>query len=247
MTELLTFEVLSAFVTLVFLEIVLGIDNLVFIAIITERLPPEKRSFGRRVGLFLAMIMRVGLLFSISWVMGMKEPLFTVFEHPVSLRDLILLVGGMFLIAKATHEIHEKVALDSDGGDPTKVKAPKHTTLKHALIQIIMIDLVFSLDSVITAVGMVDQVWIMIAAVIISVLVMIAFANWISDFVAAHPTFKMLALSFLVLIGCLLVAEGAGQHIPKGYVYFAMGFSLFVEMLNQRMSKKASRTHLMLK
>lgn len=224
-----------AFVTLVALEIVLGIDNVVFIAILSAKLPQNQQSKARTVGLGLAMIMRVGLLFFLSWAVRLTSPLLTLWGNAFSGRDLILIVGGLFLIYKATREIHQRLeGSEGDAGDA----AP--ASFSSVIVQIVLLDLVFSLDSVITAVGMVDEVVIMIAAVMVAIVFMMAFAKPISDFVERRPTVKMLALSFLLLIGVVLVAEGWDQHIQKGYIYFAMGFSLFVEMLNLRARKAAS-------
>lgn len=228
-----------ALVSLSAMEIVLGIDNVVFISILTSRLPPEKRDKVARLGLGLALFMRVGLLFTISWIMGLTKPLFTALGHAVSGRDLILLIGGLFLIAKATNEIYHKV--ESDGEE--QAGEGKATKVGVIILQILALDIVFSLDSVITAVGMVppEQVWLMVTAVLISVAVMMVFAKSISSFVLAHPSVKILALSFLLLIGVLLVADGFGQKISKGYVYFAMAFSLGVELLNMRFRAKRTR------
>ena len=227
-----------AFFTLFALELVLGIDNIVFISILAGKLPAEQQAKARFVGLMLAMGMRVGLLFSISWVMKLTDPLFSIFHHGISGRDLILILGGLFLIGKATHEIHLKL-----GGAEEEAGTASRTfpSFSSVILQIIFLDLVFSLDSVITAVGMVDQISIMIAAVVASVAFMMFFANSISNFVENRPTIKMLALSFLLMIGMVLVAEGWDQHIQKGYIYFAMGFSLFVEMLNLKLRKKARK------
>ncbi len=225
--DLLTSENIIALVTLTGLEIILGIDNVIFIAIIVSKLPKEKQAQVRTLGLALAMIMRVGLLCAISWIMRLTEPLFVFFSNEISGRDLILIVGGLFLIGKSTHEIHEKM---EDESDVDALKKPK--SLASAVVQIIIIDIVFSLDSVITAVGMSESLPIMIIAVIISVLVMLFFAKHISDFIEEYPTFKVLALSFILLIGVMLLAEGWGTHVDKGYIYFAMGFSLLVEFLN---------------
>jgi predicted tellurium resistance membrane protein TerC len=221
-----------AFITLLGLEIVLGIDNVVFISILAGKLPASQQSKARYVGLALAMIMRVGLLFSLSWVIRLTAPLFSVFQHEISGRDLILLLGGLFLIAKATHEIHQKLE-----GDEGHASARAMPSFAGVIIQILLLDIVFSLDSVITAVGMVDEISIMIAAVVIAVVFMMVFAGTISGFVERHPTFKMLALSFLLLIGFTLIAEGWDRHIPKGYIYVAMAFSLFVEVLNLKLRK----------
>lgn len=228
-----------ALVSLSAMEIVLGIDNVVFISILTSRLPPENRDKVARLGLGLALFMRVGLLFTISWIMGLTKPLFTALGHAVSGRDLILLIGGLFLIAKATNEIYHKV--ESDGEE--QAGEGKATKVGVIILQILALDIVFSLDSVITAVGMVppEQVWLMVTAVLISVAVMMVFAKSISSFVLAHPSVKILALSFLLLIGVLLVADGFGQKISKGYVYFAMAFSLGVELLNMRFRAKRTR------
>ena len=221
-----------AFATLLALEVVLGIDNIVFISILAGKLPASQQAKARYVGLALAMVMRIILLFSISWVIGLTAPLFTVFQQEISGRDLILLIGGLFLIAKSTHEIHER--LEGEEAHASAVAAPNFTSV---IIQILLLDIVFSLDSVITAVGMVDDLGIMISAVIVAVLFMMAFAGPIGRFVERHPTVKMLALSFLLLIGMTLIAEGFDQHISKGYIYSAMAFSVFVEMLNLNAKK----------
>lgn len=232
-------EVWIALVTLTLLEVVLGIDNVVFISILAGKLPPEQQPKARKVGLSLALITRVLLLLSISWVVGLTKPLFQIFQHPVSGRDLILLIGGLFLIAKSTHEIHGK--LEGEEGHASARVAPSFASV---IIQILLLDVVFSLDSVITAVGMVKQVSVMIIAVVIAVLFMLAFAGRISDFIERHPTLKMLALSFLILIGVTLVAESMHREIPKGYIYFAMAFSVGVEVLNIKLRKKAPPVHL---
>ncbi len=229
MDHLLTAENLVALLTLTSLEVVLGIDNIVFLAILTGKLPEEQRGKARLIGLGLAMIMRILLLLAIKWVMGLTEPMFAVVSHAISGRDLILLLGGLFLIAKATHEIHEK--LEGPGHAPAAGGAAKFGSV---IVQIVLIDMVFSLDSVITAVGMAAHVEIMIAAVVVAVIVMMLFAGGVSGFVEKHPTIKMLALAFLLLIGVMLVAEGFHKHIERGYIYFAMAFSLVVEMLNIR-------------
>ena len=221
-----------AFATLLALEVVLGIDNIVFISILAGKLPASRQAHARYVGLGLAMVMRIILLFSISWVIGLTAPLFSVFEQEISGRDLILLVGGLFLIAKSTHEIHQRLE-----GDEAHASAAAAATFSSVIIQILLLDIVFSLDSVITAVGMVDDISIMISAVVIAVLFMMAFAGPIGRFVERHPTVKMLALSFLLLIGMTLIAEGFDQHLPKGYIYSAMAFSVFVEMLNLNAKK----------
>jgi predicted tellurium resistance membrane protein TerC len=224
-----------ALLTLTALEIVLGIDNIIFISILVARLPESQRPLGRTLGLSAAMVTRILLLLSITWVMRLTEPLFSLFEHPVSGRDLILFGGGLFLIAKSTTEIHESLEGEEEHHE---VKAA--ASFASIIIQIAIIDIIFSLDSVITAVGLADHVEIMIAAVVIAVLVMMVAAGPISDFVDAHPTMKMLALSFLILVGVALMGEGLGLHIPKGYIYFAMAFSLLVEMLNMRLRKKVA-------
>jgi predicted tellurium resistance membrane protein TerC len=220
-----------ALVSLCAMEVVLGIDNIVFIAILVGKLPPEKRAKIRRAGIGLALIARIGLLLGISWVMGLEAELFSALGHAVTGRDLILLAGGLFLIIKATNEVHNKL----QGGHEEHGPTPAHATAGVVIAQIIGIDLVFSLDSVITAVGMVDEVWLMVVAVFVAVGVMLAFSGAISTFIESRPTLKILALSFLMLIGVMLVADGLGQHIPKGYIYFAMAFSLGVEMINLRL------------
>jgi predicted tellurium resistance membrane protein TerC len=227
-------ELAVAFVTLCVLEIVLGIDNVIFISILAGKLPPEQQPKARFIGLSLAMITRVLLLMSIAWMARLTYPLFSVFQHEVSGRDLILITGGIFLVWKSTHEIHQK--LEGGEGHGTTGAA---VSFKAVITQIILLDIVFSLDSVITAVGMVNNVPIMIGAVIVAVIFMMAFAGPISGFVDRHPTIKMLALSFLLLIGVTLIADGFGQHVSKGYIYFAMGFSVFVEVLNIRVRKTA--------
>jgi len=219
--------------TLTALEIVLGIDNIIFISILVGRLPERQRALARRTGLGLAMMARLALLFSISWVMGLTEPWVTVFTHAISGRDVILVGGGLFLLFKATHEIHNSLEGVEESG-PTVVVA----SLGMVLLQIAVLDIVFSLDSVITAVGLVDQVSLMAIAIILAVVVMLMAAKAIGDFVDEHPTIKILALSFLILVGVTLMVEGFDVHVPKGYIYFAMAFSVTVEMLNVRMRKK---------
>lgn len=228
-----------AFATLTVLELVLGIDNVIFISILSGKLPQEQQPRARLIGLSLALIMRVLLLLSLSWVMTLVDPLFTVFEQSVSGRDLILLIGGLFLIAKSTHEIHGSLE-GAEGESSKKVYAG----FASVIVQITLLDIVFSLDSVITAVGMVNNIWIMIAAVVISIIAMMLFAGSIGAFVQRHPTIKMLALAFLLLIGVTLIAEGLHQHIPKGYIYFAMAFSVLVEFLNMRLRRKAEPVQL---
>ncbi len=234
-----------AFLTLTVLELVLGIDNVIFISILSGKLPPEQQARARYIGLGLALVMRVILLFSLSWVIGLTAPLFSILGRDISGKDLVLLIGGLFLIAKSTHEIHG--SLEGEEGHGSK-KA--YASFAGVIVQIVLLDIVFSLDSVITAVGMVSTefgdigIWIMIGAVVISIIAMMLFAGPIGAFVQRHPTVKMLALSFLLLIGVMLVAEGFHQKIPKGYIYFAMAFSVVVEILNMRLRKKADPVHL---
>jgi predicted tellurium resistance membrane protein TerC len=223
-----------AFLTLLSLEIVLGIDNVIFISILAGKLPAAQQGRARYIGLGLAMLTRILLLLSLSWIIRLTEPLFSVFRQEISGRDLILILGGLFLLAKATFEIH-----DSLEGEPGHASANVRATFASVLTQILLLDIVFSLDSVITAVGMVSQIGVMISAVVVSVIFMMLFAAPVSGFVAKHPTIKMLALSFLLLIGLTLVVDGFGVHIPKGYIYFAMGFSVFVELLNLRLRGKS--------
>jgi predicted tellurium resistance membrane protein TerC len=230
-------EAWVALLTLTTLEIVLGIDNIIFISILVGRLPEAQRNFARRMGLGLAMLTRLGLLFSITWVMGLTEPWFTVFGNSVSGRDIVLIGGGMFLLFKATHEIHNSL---EGAGDNAKNIAV--TSMGMVLIQIAILDIVFSLDSVITAVGLVEHISLMAIAIILAVLVMLMAAKPIGDFVEDHPTIKILALSFLILVGMTLIVEGFDVHIPKGYIYFAMAFSVGVEFLNLRMRKKTAET-----
>jgi predicted tellurium resistance membrane protein TerC len=225
-----------ALATLTLLELVLGIDNIIFISILVSKLPKAQQEMARRIGLFMAMFMRIGLLLLISVIIGLVEPLFTIATQAFSGRDLILLAGGLFLIWKSTGEIHHSLEGDEPNAE-IKVKAKLMATI----VQIMLIDLVFSLDSIITAVGMVDDVRIMIAAVVISLALMMLFAKSIGEFVDAHPSIKMLALSFLVVVGVVLVAEGFGHHVPKGYIYFGMAFAFGVEMLNIRFRKKRSQ------
>jgi predicted tellurium resistance membrane protein TerC len=227
------------FLTLTVLEIVLGIDNVVFISILAGKLPANQREKARKTGLALAMITRILLLLSLSWIIRLTAPLFTVIGAEISGRDLVLIVGGLFLIGKSTHEIHG--SLEGEEGEASRRVAPSFTSV---IVQILLLDIVFSLDSVITAVGMVDQLTVMIAAVVVAVGFMLGFSGAISRFVHDHPTVKMLALSFLMLIGVTLIGEGFDQHIPKGYIYFAMGFSVAVEMLNLRLRRKAKPVEL---
>ena len=226
-------QALIALVTLTVLEIVLGIDNVVFISILVGKLKEEEQAKARTIGLAVAMLARIALLFSLTWIMRLTSDLFTVLGQGISGRDMILLAGGLFLLAKATHEIHVK--LEGEEGEASARVRPSFTSV---IIQILLLDIVFSLDSVITAIGMANQIGVMVTAVIIAVGFMMVFAGPISDFVHRHPTVKMLALAFLLLIGVTLIAEGFEQHISKGYIYFAMAFSVFVEMLNLRMKAK---------
>ncbi len=233
MQQLLTTENALAFLSLTMLEIVLGIDNIVFIAILSGKLDPSVQSKARRVGLAGAMLMRIGLLLCISWILHLKESLLTLMGHDLTGKNLVLLVGGLFLIGKATYEIHDKLEVPG----PSNAKTPKAATFASAIVQIMLLDIVFSIDSVITAVGMADHLAVMIAAVVAAVGVMMVCANPVCAFIERHPSLKMLALSFLLLIGVMLVAEGLGTHVSKGYIYFAMGFSLGVEVLNLRFRK----------
>jgi len=231
-------EAWIALVTLTVLEIVLGIDNIIFISVLASKLEPSQQGRARSIGLVAAMLMRIAMLFTIAWIARLTTPMFEVMGHGISGRDLILIVGGLFLLAKATHEIHDKIEGEHPDA-PSRVAA----TMRSVIAQIMVLDIVFSLDSVITAVGMADDLRIMVAAVVIAVGVMLLAATPVSNFVEAHPTVKMLALSFLLLIGMSLVADGLGFHIPKGYIYFAMGFSVFVEFLNlQIRGRKRSST-----
>ncbi len=234
-------QIWISLLTLTALEVVLGIDNIIFISILAGKLPPEQQDKARKVGLMLAMLMRIVMLMGISWLMGLTAPLFTLplLNHAVSGKDLILLVGGLFLLGKSVFEIHEKL----EGEDGHATSQMKKVTFNAVVAQILVLDVVFSLDSVITAVGMADVIWVMVAAVVIAMGIMLWSAKSISDFVNRHPTLKMLALSFLILIGVMLIGEAFGHHIPKGYIYFAMAFAFGVEMLNLRLrtKKKAER------
>jgi predicted tellurium resistance membrane protein TerC len=225
--------------TLTVLEIVLGIDNIVFISVLAGKLPKRDRERARKLGLLLAMVIRIALLASITWVMSLTAPLLTLLGQEVSGRDLILVLGGLFLIGKSTHEIHDKLE-----GDEGHASARVAASFAGVIVQILLLDIVFSLDSVITAVGMANDIMVMALAVVAAVGVMFFSSKAIGDFVERHPTVKMLALSFLLLIGVTLIAEGFDQHIPKGYVYFAMGFSVFVEMINLRVRAKSMPVHL---
>lgn len=229
-------ETYISLATLTFMEIVLGIDNIIFISIVTGRLSPSVQDKARVLGLTLAVVFRIALLFAIVWIANLVYPLFTVFDHPVSGRDLILIGGGLFLLTKSTLEIHAKL----EGAEDEKSgKKKKIDTFASAIVQIILLDMVFSFDSIITAVGLVQHISIMVIAILLSLVVMIIFAKKVSDFIHQHPTIKMLALSFLLMIGLLLFVEGFHVEVPKGYVYFAMAFSLFVEFLNMRLRKKS--------
>jgi predicted tellurium resistance membrane protein TerC len=239
MDAFLTTDGLLALITLTFLEIVLGVDNVIFISILSGKLPASQQARARRTGLIAAMLMRILLLMSIAWIVRLTRPIFTVLEHDISGRDLILLGGGLFLMAKATIEIHER--LEGEAGHDSARIAPSFAAV---IGQIMLLDIVFSLDSVITAVGMADDVSIMVTAVVVSVGIMMFAAEPISAFVARHPTVKVLALSFLLLIGVSLVGDGLGMHIPKGYIYFAMGFSVCVEMVNLRLRRTTEPVHL---
>ena len=225
-------EILVALVTLTVLEIVLGVDNVIFVSILSGKLPKSQQKQARRVGLFAAMFMRIALLLSINWIARLTTPLFNVMSRDISGRDLVLIIGGLFLLAKSTREIHER--LEGDSEHAGKAAA----SFAAVIAQVMVLDIVFSLDSVITAIGMANDTRVMVTAIVLAVLVMMLAAEPISAFVEGHPTIKVLALSFLLLIGMSLVGEGLGQHIPKGYIYFAMGFSVFVEMINIRVRKK---------
>jgi len=233
MEALLTTEGIVSLLTLTFLEIVLGIDNIVFISITADRLPEKDQKMARNVGILLALVVRIGLLFTVSWIIGLKDPFVTFGDFDLSFRDLILIVGGLFLLAKSTSEIHAK--LEGHDEDMPKVKA---LTVSSAIVQIILLDVVFSLDSILTAVGLVDEIVIIVIAILISLGVMLTFATRISNFINQHPAMKLLAVSFLMMIGLLLVVEGFHVHVPKGYVYFAMAFALGIELLNMKMRKK---------
>ncbi len=234
MEHLFTSEALMAFITLSFLEVVLGIDNIIFISLLTNKLPRENQAKARTAGIALALVLRIAMLLGITWILGLVKPLFHIGEHAVSGRDLILFLGGIFLLWKSTSEIHHKVSQDEHGHKANK----QVQSFASAILQIALIDLVFSFDSILTAVGMTEHLPIMIAAVIVSLSVMLLFAGKISAYMEARPTLQILALSFLILIGTMLVAEAAHYHVPKGYIYFSVAFSLGVEMLNMRMRKR---------
>ena len=232
-------ETWIALLTLTFLEIVLGVDNIIFISIVTDKLPKEQQPKGRLIGLSLALIMRVALLFGITWIIGFKEPLFSVLDHSFSGRDLILAAGGLFLLAKSTSEIHHKLEGQADDRDVKNAAG-----FWSVILQIIVLDIVFSFDSILTAIGLTEHIIIMIIAVILSMGVMLAFSGKIAAFINKHPTLQMLALSFLILIGFMLILDAVGQHVPKGYIYFAVAFSMVVEMLNMRLRKKTKPVEL---
>ena len=238
--HLLTISGLISLFTLIIMEIVLGIDNIIFISILAGKLPKNKQAKARKIGLSLALLMRIGLLFCITWIAGLKADLIIIAGNGFSGRDIVLLAGGLFLIAKSTSEIHGKI----EGEEEHKNPDLKRLTLKAAIFQIILLDIVFSFDSILTAIGLVNEIVTMILAVIVSMLVMLAAAKTVSDFVNNHPTIKMLALAFLLMIGFMLVVEAFDVHVPKGYIYFAMAFSLIVELLNQRVRKKGSKSRL---
>jgi len=237
MEYLLTTEGLISLLTLTYLEIVLGIDNVVFISIISGKLPPEQQGKARTLGIGLALVARIVLLLGVSWIIGLQEPLFTFNDFEISVRDIILILGGLFLIGKSTSEIHAK--LEGEDHSTNKVKP---LSLGNAIFQIILIDLVFSLDSILTAIGLVENVLIIVIAIVISLAVMLIFAKTISDFIARHPAMKILAISFLIMIGTLLVVEGLHIHVPRGYIYFSMAFALGVEILNMKIRKKTYRS-----
>jgi predicted tellurium resistance membrane protein TerC len=228
-------ETWVALLTLTFLEIVLGIDNIIFISIVTDKLPESQQGKGRTIGLALALIFRIGLLLGITWIIGFSEPLFHVFDHPFSGRDLILFAGGLFLLGKSVSEIHHK--MEGENADKGAKGGKASMTMAAALVQIIALDMVFSFDSILTAIGLTEHVIIMSAAVILSMIVMMLFAGAISRFINKHPTLQILALAFLILIGFMLILDAMGQHVPKGYIYFAVAFSLIVEMVNMRLRK----------
>jgi predicted tellurium resistance membrane protein TerC len=239
MEGLLTTEGIVSLLTLTFLEIVLGIDNIVFISITAGRLPQADQKKARNVGILLALLVRIGLLLGVSWIIGLKEPILSLGEFKLSARDLILVVGGLFLLGKSTSEIHAKVE-----GEAEHMREVKVISLRSAIIQIILLDVVFSLDSILTAVGLVENVLIIVIAIVISLVVMLVFAKKISDFIHKHPAMKLLAISFLMMIGLVLVLEGLHVHVPKGYIYFSMAFALGVEVLNMKIRKKATPVEL---
>ena len=242
MEELLTWPALVSFLSLTLMEIVLGVDNIIFISILTSRLPESQQDRARKIGLILALVMRIILLFALGWLMGLSDSLFSIFDFDVSIRDLIMMLGGLFLIYKSTTEIHGKLE-----GEEESEKSIKQVTMQNAIFQIVLLDIVFSFDSILTAFGLVQHIPIMIAAVVISMIIMLLAAKSISDFINKHPTVKMLALSFLLMIGVLLIVDGFHYHVPKGYVYFAIFFSLMVEILNIKASQKKKQKPVHLK
>ncbi len=233
-------EAWIALLTLTFLEIVLGVDNIIFISIVSNKLPIDQQAKARNLGLILALIFRIGLLLGITWIIGFTEPLFTIFGFEISGRDLILIAGGVFLLAKSTTEIHHKI----EGEEHTEANGGRKVSFAGTIVQIILLDMVFSFDSILTAVGLTEEVLIMIIAVVIAMTIMITLAGKISDFINNHPTLQILALSFLILIGFMLIVEGLHFHVPKGYIYFAVGFSLLVEVLNMKLRKKRNPVQL---
>ncbi|HEU5147950.1 MAG TPA: TerC family protein [Chryseosolibacter sp.] len=239
MEALLTTEGIVSLLTLTFLEIVLGIDNIVFISITADRLPKQDQKKARNIGILLALLVRIGLLFTVSWIIGLKNPFMTIGDFELSFRDLILIVGGLFLLGKSTSEIHAKLE-----GQDEQIKQVNVISVRSAIIQIILLDVVFSLDSILTAVGLVENIVIIVIAILISLGVMLAFATRISNFINHHPAMKLLAVSFLMMIGLLLVVEGFHVHVPKGYVYFAMFFSLGIELLNMKIRKRGTPVEL---
>lgn len=234
MEALLTTEGIVSLLTLTFLEIVLGIDNIVFISITAGRLPLHQQAKARNFGILLALLVRIGLLFGVSWIIGLKDPFLTFGDFELSFRDIILVIGGLFLLAKSTSEIHAKLE-----GHDEEMREVKVMSMRGAIIQIILLDVVFSLDSILTAVGLVDEILIIVIAIVISLGVMLIFARKISDFINNHPAMKLLAISFLMMIGLVLVIEGLHVHVPKGYIYFAMAFSLGIEVLNMKIRKRS--------
>lgn len=239
MDALLTTEGIISLLTLTFLEIVLGIDNIVFISITAGRLPFDQQKNARNLGILLALLVRIALLFAVSWIIGLKEPFISFGEFDLSFRDLILVIGGLFLLGKSTSEIHAKLE-----GHDEEMREVKVLSMRSAILQIILLDVVFSLDSILTAVGLVDEILIIIIAIVISLAVMLIFAKKISDFINNHPAMKLLAISFLMMIGLVLVVEGLHVHVPKGYIYFAMAFSLGIEILNMKIRKKSKPVEL---
>ena len=229
-----------ALLTLTFLEIVLGVDNIIFISIVSNKLPKEHQAKARNIGLSMALLFRIGLLLGITWIISFSEPLFSIFNHEVSGRDIILAIGGLFLMGKSTHEINHKMEAHHEDSQTKSVRA----SLASVIAQIVLLDIIFSFDSILTAIGLTDQILLMIIAVVIALFIMMVFAGKISDFIARHPSLEILALSFLILIGFMLMIESVGHHVPKGYIYFAVFFSLIVEVLNIRIRKKSKPVQL---